>query len=182
MQSSLYNLRMEYWNQLYKNWVAKEFLTFPWFFIVAVLIILYIVWIKLVNRQRIREILLFGSFIAVAAAFIDLIGTTTGLWEYKIRLIPFSPAVFPFDYTLIPILYMLVLQYTSSWGGYLIGSLLVDALNSFVINPVYVMLGILQFHKFNYFYLFLLIFVVTTLIKAIYNWVTMIGRRSRGVY
>lgn len=144
----------------------------------AFLIISYIVWIKLVDKRRLKEILLFGSFVAVAAGFIDLVGVTAGLWEHDTRLFPFSPSLFPFDYTIVPILYMLVIQYTSSWRNYLIGSLLVAAFNSFVINPVYVMVGILQYHKFNYFYMFVLIFVVTTIIKAIYNWITNIENRK----
>jgi hypothetical protein len=146
--------------------------------IIGVLFVMYILWIKLADKQRLKDILLFGSFVAVSGAFIDLVGVTIGLWEYKVCIFPFSLAVFPFDYTIIPILYMLVLQYTSSWKGYLIGSLLASGFNCFVINPLFVLLGILQYHKFNYFYLFVLIFVVTTIIKDIYDWVDNIEHKK----
>jgi hypothetical protein len=181
LQRTLYDIRMEFWHSSYQRWISNEFLSFPWFFNIVLLLICYIVWIKLVDKRKLKEMLLFGSFIAVAAAFIDIIGVTTGLWEYTTRLFPFSPALFPFDFTIVPILYMLVLQYTGSWQKYLIGSLLASAVNCFVINPLYVLVGILRYHKFNYFYLFILIFIVTTIIKVIYDWISNIQEKKSAV-
>lgn len=178
LQKSLYELKMEYWGQLYRHWVSEEFLSFAWFFNIAFLLLFYIVWIKLVDKRRLRDLLLFGSFMAVVATFIDIVAVTMGLWEYKVRLFPISPAPFPFDFTVIPILYMLVLQYTSTWRSYLTGSLLASALFAFVIIPVYVLLGKEQYHKFNYFYMFILVFVMTAIIKAIYNWIVGIEHKN----
>ena len=73
---------------------------------------------------------------------------------------------------------MLVLQYTMSWRNYLIGSVLASALFSFVINPVYVLIGIKQYHHFNYFYMFILVLVITTIIKVIYDWITAVEYKS----
>ncbi len=178
MQDSLYALRTEYWNEMYRRWVSEEFASFPWFFNIAFLIASYIVWIKLVDKRRLKDILLFGSFIAVAAGYIDLVGVTTGLWEYDVHLLPFSPSLFPFDYTVVPIVYMLLFQYTSSWRNYLIGSVLASFIIAFVINPVYVYLRILRYHRFNYFLMFALIFIVTTIIKSIYNWIASIDAKK----
>jgi hypothetical protein len=178
MQKSLYDVQMEFLKQSYQRWSTQELFSFPWFFNIAVLIVFYIIWIKLVDKQYLKELLLFGSFIAVSASFIDIVAITMGLWEYKVRLFPVSPAPFPFDYTVIPILYMLVMQYTSSWGGYILGSLLASGIFSFVISPVYVFLGIKQYHKFNHFYMFILVLVVTTIIKIIYNRIIAIGKKN----
>lgn len=134
MQRTLYDIRMEYWQNSFQHWISKEVLSFSWFFMIAFLIIFYAVWIRLADKRRLKDLLLFGSLISVVAAFIDIVGVTTGLWQYTTRIVPFSPALFPFDYTIIPILYMLVLQYTNSWRNYLIGSLLASVLNCFVIN------------------------------------------------
>ncbi len=178
MQKSLYDLQIELWKLSYQRWSTQELFSLPWFFNIAFLLILYVIWIKLLDKRRIREILLFGSLIAVSATFIDIAAVTTGLWEYKVRLLPISPAPFPFDYTVVPILYMFVLQYTSSWFNYLIGSLVASALFSFVISPVYVLFGIKEYHNFNYFYLFILVFVVTTIVKFVYNWITTIEYKN----
>jgi hypothetical protein len=169
---------MEYWHQSYKHWIEIELFSFDWFFNIAVLLILYVLWIKLVDKKQITKLLLFGSLVAVCSAFIDIVAVTMGLWEYKVRLFPISPAPFPFDFTVIPILYMLVLQYTKTWRNYLIGSVLASGVFSFVISPIYAILGIKEYHKFNHFYIFILLLVVTTIIKAIYNWILNIEKKN----
>ena len=178
MQKSLYDIQMEFWKQSYQRWRTQELFSLPWIFNIVVLITFYVIWIKLVDKRKLRELLLFGSLVAVSTNFIDIVAVTTGLWEYKVRLVPISPTPFPFDYTVIPILYMLVLQYTSSWRNYLIGSLLASAFFSFVISPIYALLGMKEYHNFSYFYMFILVFVVTTIIKVVYDWITTIEYKN----
>jgi hypothetical protein len=165
---------MEYWRESYKHWLSQELFTFPWFFNIAFLIVLYIVWIKIVDKQRLQELILFGALLSVASVLVDTIAVTIGLWEYKVSIFPISPAPFPFDYTVLPIFYMTVMQYTSTWRGYLIGSLVSASVFSFIIEPVYIWLGIKVFYHFNYFYMFVLVLAVTITIKAIYNWIVSI--------
>lgn len=178
MEQTLYSLRMEFWQKSYKHWVSQEIFSFPWFFNTVFLLVLYIVWIKLVDKNRIRELLLFGSLLAVASMLIDTIAVTVGLWEYNIRLFPISPAPFPFDLTVVPILYMIVMQYTSSWRDYFIGAVIAAAIFSYIIVGAYILLGIKTFYKFNLFYMFILTILVTVIIKAIYNWIVSIETRN----
>jgi hypothetical protein len=178
MGQTLYNLRMEYWQQSYKHWATQELFTFPWIFNVVFLLILYIIWVKIVDKHRLRGLILYGSLLSVAAVLIDTIAVTIGLWEYTVSIFPLSPAPFPFDYTVLPIFYMTVLQYTSTWRGYLTGSLVAAALFSFIIEPIYIGLGIKVFHHFNYFFMFVLVLAVTTAIKVIYNWITSIELKN----
>lgn len=178
MSGTVYDIRMEYWSKSYERWITEELFSFPWFFNLVFLAIIYLLWIKLVDKRRLRELLLFGSLIAVASALIDIIAVTIGLWEYKVRLFPLSPAPFPFDYTVLPIMYIVIMQYTSSWRDFLLGSLLASGLFSFVLSPVYVLLGIKEYHNFKHFYLFMICFGFTTLIKLIYDWIVSIEQKS----
>lgn len=145
-----------------------------------VLIICYVSLAKFIDKKRLKDLLLFGSLIAVAGALVDIIGITMGLWEYTIHFIPISPSVFPFDFTIIPVLYVFVLQYSTSWKSYIIYSLLAAGFNCFIINPIYIYLGILKYHRFNVFYMFLSIFIITTLLKLIYDWIGNIQRKNSG--
>jgi hypothetical protein len=180
MERPLYEIRMEYWQEAYKRWITQEIFTFPWFFNIAFLIILYIVWVKIVDKKRLSELLLFGSLLAVASVLVDLIAVTIGLWEYSVSLVPVSPAPFPFDLTVVPIFYMIVLQYTSSWKEYLIGALIAGAVFSFIVIPIYVWLGIKVFHNFTLFYMFIVVLIVTIAIKAIFNWIVSIEKKNVG--
>jgi hypothetical protein len=174
MEQSLYDLRMEYWRQSYKQWISQELFSFPWFFNIVFLAVLYIIWVKIVHKNRLKELVLYGSLLSVASVLVDTIAVTIGLWEYNVSILPLSPAPFPFDYTVIPIFYMLVMQYTSTWRGFLIGAVIADTVFSFIIEPVYIWLGIKVFHRFNYLYMFILVLVVTVALKAIYNWISKI--------
>ncbi len=178
MQDSLNDIRITYWEEMYQHWLKEELFTFPWFFNIAFIIILFIIWIKLVDKRRLKELLLFGSFIAITVGFIDIVAVTVGLWQYKVKLFPIS-TLFPFDYTVIPIFYMLVLQYTSNWRSYILGSLLAAAVYSFILSPVYIILGIKEYFLFNHFYVFITVFIVTSVIKAILNWILDIELRHK---
>ena len=76
------------------------------------------------DKRRLKELLLFGSFIAITVGFIDILG-----------------------------------------------SLLASAVFSFILSPVYVLLGIKEYYLFNHFYVFITVFIVTSLIKVILNWI-----------
>lgn len=180
MDKSLYSIRMEYWQESYNHWLTQEIFTFPWFFNIVFLLVLYVIWIKIVDKSRLRELLLYGALLSVASVLVDLIAVTIGLWEYNISLFPLSPAPFPFDFTVLPILYMIVLQYTSSWRNYFIGSLLAAFVFSFIIEGVYIWLEIKILHKFNLFYMFGLVLLVTTILKVIYNWIVSIETKDSG--
>jgi hypothetical protein len=178
LQRTLYDIRMEFWGKLYHQWISEEFLSFPWFVALAVLFISYLILAKFIDKKRLKDLLLFGSLIAVAAALVDIIGVTMGLWEYTIHFLPISPSLFPFDYTIVPVLYVFVLQYSTSWKNYIVYSLLADGFNCFIINPLYIYLGILKYHRFNIFYMFLSIFIITTLLKLIYDWIGKVQRKN----
>jgi hypothetical protein len=180
MEKSLYNLRMELWHESFKDWINNDLFTFPWFFNIALLALFYVIWIKIVDKKRLQGLLLFGALLAVASVLVDTIAVTIGLWEYNVSIFPLSPAPFPFDFTIIPILFMLALQYTTSWRNYLIGSIIASSIFSFIIEPLYVWLGIKTLHKFNYLYLFIIVLVVTTAINAIFKWIVKITLKHSG--
>lgn len=60
------------------QWVNQQFLTVTWFLLVAVLLFSYALFVYLVDRKRIIEILLFGSLVAVSFANYDAIGQQFG--------------------------------------------------------------------------------------------------------
>lgn len=121
------------------------------------LVIFYAVWIKLLDKKRLLEILLFGSFVSVMVVFINIAGTTRALWQLNIRLFPILPAPFPFDFSIVPILLMLAYQYSDSWAKYIGWNALAIAAPVFAIAPLYQSLGIQSVYigpAFSYILLF----------------------------
>ncbi len=161
--------------QSIKDWTSNEVFTFGWFLMLAIIIVTYAVWLKLVDRKRGTVILLIGSLEAVAKLLIVaiLLDNILGLYDYKIRLLPVPANVFATSVTLSPILVMLVTQYKSSWKGYLLWTAIGNAFLNFVIFPIYTAIGILEFHKgWNVFYHFFVLYAIAICVRIIFLWIT----------
>ncbi len=161
--------------QSYQQWVSNELFSFGWFVMVGALIATYGIWFKLVDKRRIKDLLLLGSLCAVAFAVLDTVCVGyLGLWGFKIRLFPFQPPLFIVGLTMGPIMYMLVFQYTSSWRSFLLWNGIGCAIIVFGILPAYSLLGIFQLYKWNWLFHFLLFFLVGTVARGLLFWFTSI--------
>lgn len=92
--------------------------------------------------------LLVGALEAVAKAiYIILLGNVLGNFVYTIRFLPITVNLFATSVTVSPIIIMLTHQYTSSWKGYQLWSAIGFAFLNFVIFPIYIAIGALEFHN-----------------------------------
>ncbi len=145
----------------------RAFLTFKWWTLIFMNVIIYGIWWKIIDKQRLTQLLLFGSFIAVGRIVMDIIGTNTVLWSYDIRELPFFPSPFIHDFTITPLALMLAYQYSSSWRKFLTLTILTTGIISFVFFPLLAQIGYLMLYKWNYFYSFILVNIVAVLSRAI---------------
>jgi hypothetical protein len=157
--------------QSYQQWITHELFSFGWFLEVAIIFIVYAIWLKSVDKSRIQSLLLAGSLSAVGFTIADMVLMGYfGVAEYKIRIFPFEPALFIVSITITPTLYMLVLQYTSSWKAYLLWTSIVSAFLAFGLLPIYSLLGILQLYHWNYFYQFILMLTNGAIARVLLLW------------
>lgn len=158
--------------QTYQHWVSKELFSFGWFFIIIVLAIVYIIWFKLVDKSNLRNLLLLGSLASVGFIIGDLVlFNSLGRIEFKIRIFPLMAPIFIVTVTIVPILIMMVHQYTSSWKGYLLWASIGTAVIAFGLGPIYILVGIIQLHNWNMFYQFLFMLTGGILSRAALLWV-----------
>lgn len=156
---AIYATKMLLWEQLYSSWINYELFSFPWWVTMSSLITIYIIWWKLLDKSRIIELLLFGSLLAVMSILIDTVADNLMLWQYKVRLLPFAPAFFPYHLTIAPIILILVYQYTHNWKFFLLWTALSGAIYSFVVIPGFVALGEVHLIKWKYHYNFITFFL-----------------------
>ena len=102
------------------QWINEFFLSPIWIFLLALILFAYALFIYLVDKKRIIEILLYGSLVAVSFAVYDSIAQHLNYWVTLKGVLPIEPHYFLGNLTLIPLFAMLVYQYTSSWRRYLI--------------------------------------------------------------
>jgi hypothetical protein len=138
--------------QSYQHWISEEVFSFRWFVIVGVLAAVYAVWLKLLDKRRVKDILLFGSLLSIGYVLADVIlGSFVGFYAYRISIFPIKPSIFIVSITIAPIMFMLVLQYTSSWPSFMLWGTIGTAVLSFGLVPLYVHMDILQLYKgWNY--------------------------------
>jgi hypothetical protein len=165
-----------------QNWTANEVFSFQWFLMIGILIVSYAVWLKLVDRKKVTELLLIGSLDSVAKIIIAavLLDNILGLYDYKIRILPVPVSIFATSVTISPILIMLVAQYTTSWKGFFLWAAIGNAFLNFVIFPIYISVGILKFYNWNVFYHFLVLYAVAVIVRVVFLWIIGIQKRHSG--
>lgn len=161
-----------------QRWLNEEVFSFGWFLMVAVLIAAYAVWLKLLDRRRATELLLIGSLAAVAKSLNSMIiGSLLGLANYTIRLLPFQSNVFISSITIAPIIVMLAEQYTRSWKGYMVRTAIGIGVLCLIIFSIYDYVGIVEFHNWNVFYHFVVLFVIAQAVRLTFLWITGTQKR-----
>lgn len=154
----IHQLRLELWNLSYTQWKTHTLFTMQWWSLIALIAIYYAIWWVLVDKRRLSQILLFGAFIAIQRAVMDIFGTSTARWGYVITETPLSPSPFLHDFTLTPLALMLVYQYCHSWKKFLVWTGGVTGIISFVFFPILIKFGFLKLYHWKLFYSFGMIF------------------------
>ena len=161
-----------------ERWLKEEAFSLGWFVEIAVLIVTYAIWLKLLDRRRSTELLLIGSLAAVAKMMNGMaLGGILGLFDYTIRLTPSLSNVFATSVTLSPVIVMLAEQYSSSWSGYMIRSAIGCAVLNFAVFPLFMLVGALKFYHWNVFYHFLVLFGHSLLVRFAFLWIEGIKKR-----
>lgn len=175
---AMYQLRSELWQLLLANW-KSNLATVKYWGIVAFIVIAYLVWFRLTDKKRLVDLLFYGSLIAVLRGLLDLYGVTAGLWIYKYTILPLSPSVLLVDWTILPLMFMLVQQYSPSWRRFFVLNAIASGLFAGVIAPAFIALGILQLMHWNYPYTFIMMYIGATFARAAFHLVVQVQNAAR---
>ena len=119
----------------YEHWLRYELFTYQWWTLLAMLIIPWIIWWRLADRTRTGIILTYGLYIIFVVIAMDALGEAFQLWFYPIKLIPIIPHIIPIDWSILPVLHMLIYQYFPRWKAFIIVEILAAAVLAFVCEP-----------------------------------------------
>ncbi|HEY8910086.1 MAG TPA: CBO0543 family protein [Desulfosporosinus sp.] len=159
----IHKLRLELWNLSYTQWKTQTLFSIQWWSLIALIVIFYAIWWVIVDKQRLSQILLFGSFVAIQRIVMDTFGSNLALWSYNGET-PFYPSPFLHDFTVTPLAFMAVYQYCHSWKKFLVWTGVVTGIISFIFFPILSKFGILKvYENWNYFYPSVMIFGIATL-------------------
>jgi hypothetical protein len=143
------------------------FLSPQWWLLLAFLIVPWLIWLKVVDKNRKLEIVVVGLFVAIVTKLLDLVGYNLNFWDYPIQIIPLVPEAFSFDLSMIPVAYMLLYQYFKTWKSYCIGLVCMSVVYAFIGEPFCNWIMIVVYIKWKYIYSVVYYIVVGITIKAI---------------
>jgi len=149
------------------HWLNEEVFAWQWWFLLAFMIISYVVLWKLLDRKRVYEILCFGLLIAITATILDVLGNELTLWVYPNKLVPIIPRLIELDLASIPVAYMLIYQWFPQWKRFIWALILFSAFGSFVMEPFFVWAQMYQPLTWKHIYSF----PIYILLGIVYKWV-----------
>ena len=141
----LADMRFEYW-------IHHDLFTFQWWLLLFLLIVPWIIWWKFVDKNRISQILLFGTILMTLVITLDDIGVETHLWSYPYQLVNVIPRLIAIDQGIIIITHMFVYQYFPKWKKFIIANTIMAIIFTFIFEPITVWLGIYKLENWRYIY------------------------------
>lgn len=137
-----------------EQWLHNTVFTWQWWLLVALFITPWLLWWCVVDKKRLPVIVLLGTFVLVTSSWLDQLGLEMTLWYYPYNLLPIYPQLVPINYAIMPVSYMLIYQYFSSWRSYMTAMVINAILFSFIAEPTLNYLGMYKLIKWYYYYSF----------------------------
>jgi hypothetical protein len=175
----IYEAKAVLHNLVLTEWLNQDLFSPTWWGVVAFIVFSYILCLTLLDKRRLTQILLFGSLMTVAVSLYDTFGANFNLWTYLTRVFPIIPSLFLYDFTVIPLYYMLVYQYSVSWKSFILWNAVAAGVISAVFFPVLVKLNIVAFSNWNPLYHFPFTFAFALLARAVVTGVVGMEEKRR---
>jgi len=147
------------------NWLATDLFTWNWWFIFALLVIPWIVFYFLADRQKLPNLWLYGTFLFIVIFSLDLMGYENGLWAYPYKILPFGPFIAYIDASPLPVIYMLEYQYFPKWRDFIVLMIITAMVFSFCFEPALAKMGLYIPVSWEYYYGLPIYFVIPILLR-----------------
>ncbi|PGT82258.1 MULTISPECIES: CBO0543 family protein [Bacillaceae] len=171
-QAKLSKIRWEYWRD-------DIIFSYQWWFLIITFVILFIVWIRLLDKSRLLTILLFGFITLNIVTFLDTLGGELQVWEYPKMILPWGPRILCID-LMISIYFMLLYQFFTKWRSYIFASIILSAIFSFIFEPIAILLGIYLQISWSHFYSFPIYILLAISIKWMVEKLIKINNLTKG--
>jgi len=77
----IHQLKLALWSLAYSQWKTETLFSVKWWALIGLIAIVYALWWKIVDKRRLSQILLFGSFVATGMIVMDIIASNAVLWS-----------------------------------------------------------------------------------------------------
>lgn len=176
----IHELRFQLYNLVYATWLEHLF-TPQWYLLAGLVLGMYSAWWILIDKTRLRTLLLYGSLVAVARVILDLtVAMNLGRWVYSVTLLPIAPDIFVHDLTITPLTFMLVYQYSHTWIQFWVANLIGSGFIFYGLLPLFEYLKIFRgFPGWTLTDSFSVIFLAAGVMRAIMLQITKVEEKAQ---
>jgi len=151
-----------------EHYMSVVLFSWQWLTFLCAFIVSWYIWWRLVDKRRLRTIIIFGLVSALLNSISDEHLLNLGMYVYPFPLDPIWAGALTGEISATPIVGMLLYQYFPKWKTYTLAILIASAILAFVILPIYMLMGAFVLLKWKYLYSF----VVLLIIKILSKWLT----------
>jgi hypothetical protein len=147
-------------NEAYQRYWLKHTL-FHWDFWLNVMfsIIPIVVWIIVRKRESSNRLLFSGMFVFIVSSYLDILGIHEGKWFYTGKVLPYLASFLPWDWSILPVFTMLLIQFKPKISPILKGFIFAGV-GAFIGEPFFQWLGFYVETDWSKFYSFPIYFFI----------------------
>lgn len=164
MTSTLHQMELDYW-------INHVLFSFHWWVILIMNAIFLVLFIFFIDRKRILLITLAFLISYVINTISDDIGEYFQLWSHPHQLVQFLAPLATVEFIIVPSIIALMYQMFNRWRGFFIAYFFVASLISFIVQPIFVYTDLYKLHNWNYFYSFVVLFVIGIVVKIFIDFI-----------
>ncbi|RXI96271.1 hypothetical protein DS745_21285 [Anaerobacillus alkaliphilus] len=109
----------------------------------------WIWWLIFRKKDSTQRLLLGGIWAMFIATWLNYIGVTMGLWRYNVKTIPVIPDFLAWDFSLMPVYIMTIIQIKPNIGP-IPKSLFFATTTAFGAEPLFDWLGFFDYPNWHY--------------------------------
>ncbi|MFC0471891.1 CBO0543 family protein [Halalkalibacter kiskunsagensis] len=151
----IHQIQMEY----LKYWQENTLWHWEFWLSSALAVVPWVLWFLFRKRGSEARLLLVGSFTMLVTSWLDFLGVVFGVWHYSGKLLPTIPSFSPWDFSLIPVITMLWLQFKPTLHPFL-KAIIYSTFISFIGEPLIEWIGLYSSGQWTPFYSFPIYIVI----------------------
>lgn len=175
----VYEAQKNVFDTSYVYWIEHVLFSFNWWLLLILAIVPWFVWWKYVDKERIIEISLIGLLSMVIVTGLDIIGTSFAFWTYGFNVIQMITTMSTVDMTLLPILNMFLYQLFPKWKSYIIASIVLALIGTFIVEPLFAWRNIYILHEWEYIYSLPIYITFTAFLKWFVHKIKAYQKKAR---
>jgi len=157
--TQLYTIIQDLCTKSINDWLQHSLFTWRWWVGIIITTVPWILWIYVRDKKSTSRLLHVGFFSIIFAFIVDTVGVSFALWFFEYKTFPVFHIFFPWDFTLIPVSIMILLQIKPNRYIFL-KALFFATFSAYIAEPIFHWMKLYHPIHWRYTYSFILYFIL----------------------